>query len=143
MIKPWSYESEYKILNKKILKSLDRVFKSNQLFFGKELDKFEKTFVKSNKSKYGIGVKSGTEALTIALKALGVSNNDEVITVSNTAIPTISAIKNVGAKVKFVDIDDYYLMNINDLKKKITKRTKAIIAVHLYGQSCDMSKITS
>ena len=126
MIKPWSYESEYKILNKKILKSLDRVFKSNQLFFGKELDKFEKTFVKSNKSKYGIGVKSGTEALTIALKALGVSNNDEVITVSNTAIPTISAIKNVGAKVKFVDIDDYYLMNINDLKKKLPKEQKQL-----------------
>ena len=141
MIKPWSYEVEYKLLSKKILNSIDRVFKSNQLFFGKELNKFEKTFIKKNKSKFGVGVKSGTEALIIALKALNISNNDEVITVSNTAIPTIAAIKSVGAKVKFVDVDEYYLMNTDDLKKTITKKTKAIIAVHLYGQSCDMSKI--
>ena len=141
MIKPWSYEEEYKLLNKKILNSINRVFKSNQLFFGNELNKFEKTFIKANKSKFGIGVKSGTEALIIALKALNISNNDEVITVSNTAIPTIAAIKSVGAKVKFVDVNEYYLMNTDDLKKKITKKTKVIIAVHLYGQSCDMSKI--
>ena len=143
MIKPWRYEEEYKLLNKKILNSINRVFKSNQLFFGNELNKFEKTFIKANKSKFGIGVKSGTEALIIALKALNISNNDEVITVSNTAIPTITAIKNVGAKVKFVDIDKYYLMNVKDLEKKISKKTKAIIAVHLYGQSCEMTKICS
>ena len=141
MIKPWSYEDEYKFLRKKILKSLDKVFKSNKLFFGSELDKFEKNFIKSNNSKYGVGVKSGTEALTIALRALKISKNDEVITVSNTAIPTIAAIKSVGARVKFVDVDEYYLMNIEDLRKKITNKTKAIIAVHLYGQSCDMTKI--
>ena len=141
MIKSWGYKKEYKLLSKRILKSLDKVFKSNQLFFGEELQKFEKKFIKSNKSRYGIGVKSGTEALIIALKALKISNNDEVITVSNTAIPTIAAIKSVGAKVKFVDVNEYYLMDTDDLKKKITKKTKAIIAVHLYGQSCDMSKI--
>ena len=141
MIKPWSYAKEYKTLSKKILKSLDKVFKSNKLFFGKELLKFEKIFLKTNESKYGIGVKSGTEALIIALKTLGISRNDEVITVSNTAIPTIAAIKSVGAKVIFVDVDEYYLMDVKALKKKITNKTKAIIAVHLYGQSCDMSKI--
>ena len=141
MIKPWSYEKEYLFLRKKILNSLDKVFKSNMLFFGNELKSFEKKFIKINKSKYGLGVKSGTEALIIALKALNVSNKDEVITVSNTAIPTISAIKAVGAKVKFVDVNEYYLMSTDDLEKKITKNTKAIIAVHLYGQSCDMSKI--
>ena len=141
MIKPWSYEKEYLFLRKKILNSLDKVFKSNMLFFGNELKSFEKKFIKINKSKYGLGVKSGTEALIIALKALNVSNKDEVITVSNTAIPTISAIKAVGAEVKFVDVNEYYLMSTDDLEKKITKKTKAIIAVHLYGQSCDMSKI--
>ena len=141
MIKPWSYEREYLFLRKKILNSLDKVFKSNMLFFGNELKSFEKKFIKINKSKYGLGVKSGTGALIIALKALNVSNKDEVITVSNTAIPTISAIKAVGAEVKFVDVNEYYLMSTDDLEKKITKNTKAIIAVHLYGQSCDMSKI--
>ena len=141
MIKAWSYQKEYTFLRKKILQSLDKVFKSNKLFFGKELETFEKNFIKKNKSKYGVGVKSGTEALIIALKTLNISNKDEVITVSNTAIPTVSAIKAVGANVKFVDVNEYYLMNIDDLKKKITKKTKAIIAVHLYGQSCDMTKI--
>ena len=141
MIKPWSYEKEYRFLRKKILRSLDNVFKSNKLFFGNELEAFEKEFIKINKSKYGLGVKSGTEALIIALKALNISNNDEVITVSNTAIPTISAIKAVGAEVKFVDVNEYYLMSTDDLEKKITKNTKIIIVVHLYGQSCDMSKI--
>ena len=118
MIKSWGYKKEYKLLSKRILKSLDKVFKSNQLFFGEELQKFEKKFIKSNESRYGIGVKSGTEALIIALKALKISNNDEVITVSNTAIPTIAAIKSVGAKVKFVDVNEYYLMDTDDLKKK-------------------------
>ena len=143
MIKAWSYEKEYKFLSKKITKSLSKVFKSNKLFFGQELHKFEKKFLNNNKSNYGVGVKSGTEALIIALKTLGIGNNDEVITVSNTAIPTITAIKNVGAKVKFVDVDKYYLMNVKDLEKKISKKTKAIIAVHLYGQSCQMTKICS
>ena len=95
MIKAWSYEKEYKFLSKKITKSLSKVFKSNKLFFGQELHKFEKKFLNNNKSNYGVGVKSGTEALIIALKTLGIGNNDEVITVSNTAIPTITAIKNV------------------------------------------------
>ena len=143
MIKAWSYKEEYKLLSNKILKSLDKVFKSNQLFFGEELKQFEKIFLKTNKSKYGIGVKSGTEALIIALKTLKIKINDEVITVSNTAIPTISAIKNVGAKVKFVDVGNDYLIDTEDLKKKITSKTKAIIVVHLYGQSCDMTKICS
>ena len=84
MIKPWSYEEEYKVLSKKILKSLNRVFKSNQLFFGKELIKFEKNFIKANKSKYGVGVKSGTEALVIALKALQISNMEMKLLLSLT-----------------------------------------------------------
>ena len=141
MIKSWGYKKEYKLLSKRILKSLDKVFKSNQLFFGEELQKFEKKFIKSNESRYGIGVKSGTEALIIALKALKISNNDEVITVSNTAIPTIAAIKSVGAKVKFVDVNEYYLMDTDDLKKKITKKTKVILPVHLYGSVVDITSI--
>ena len=72
-------------------------FKSGKLFFGEELSKFEYSFIKKNKSQYGIGVASGTDALLIALKSLNIGYGDEVITVSNTAIPTISAIVNVGA----------------------------------------------
>ena len=100
MIKPWSYTEEYKNLRKKILNSIDKTLNSGELFFGKQLNKFEKNFLKYNKLKYGVAVGSGTDALIIALKTLGIGNNskDEVITVSNTAIPTVSAIRSAGAK---------------------------------------------
>ena len=66
---------------------------------------------------------------------------DEVITAANTAIPTISAIRSVGAVPKLVDIGDDYLINISQIKKMITKKTKVIIPIHLYGQTCDMNEI--
>ena len=141
MIKTWSYIEEYKVLRKKILKSIDVALKSGQIFFGKELQKFERRFIKENKLKYGVAVGSGTDALYIALLGLGIKEGDEVITVSNTAIPTVSAIKNCGAKVKFVDIGSDYLIDADNIEKYISKNTKAIIPVHLYGQSCDMEKI--
>tara|TARA_Y100000590_G_scaffold315081_1_gene356295 strand:+ start:3980 stop:5119 length:1140 start_codon:yes stop_codon:yes gene_type:complete len=143
MIKTWSYTEEYKDYRKKILYSIDKTLKSGQLFFGKQLEIFEKNFLKKNKLKYGVAVGSGTDALVIALKALNIGNNanDEVITVSNTAIPTISAIKNAGAKVVFVDIRNDYLINAEEIEKHINKNTKAIVPVHLYGQACDMKKI--
>ena len=141
MIKTWSYIEEYKGLRKKILGSIDRTLKSGQIFFGKELQKFEKRFIKKNNFKYGLAVGSGTDALYISLLGLGIRSRDEVITVSNTAIPTVSSIISTGANVKFVDIDRYYLLDVNKIKKCISKKTKAIIPVHLYGQSCDMEKI--
>ena len=137
----WSYKKEYKKLRKSILKSVDKSLKSGNIFFGNELIKFEKNFKKLNKSKYGLAVGSGTEALYIALKSFGIGHGDEVITVSNTAIPTASAITSAGAKIKFVDIDNYYLMDAGKIKREINKKTKAIIPVHLYGQPCDMDKI--
>ena len=141
MIKAWSYIEEYKRLRKKILKSIDRTLKSGQIFFGKELQKFEKRFIKENNLKYGVAVGSGTDALYIALLGLGIKPGDEIITVSNTAIPTISAIGSSGAKARFVDIGPDYLINTDNIEKYISKNTKAIIPVHLYGQACDMEKI--
>ena len=141
MIKSWEYKNEYNYLKKKILASIDKTLKSGKLFFGNELNKFEKNFLKINKSKYGVAVASGTDAIYLSLKALNIGQNDEVITVANTAIPTVSAIKNTGASVKFIDIKEDYLMNVNEIEKVITKKTKAIIPVHLDGQSCEMDKI--
>ncbi len=111
MIKTWSFVEEYKYFRKKILNSIDKTLKSGELFFGKQLEQFEKNFLKYNKFKYGIAVGSGTDALLIALKTLGVGDNknDEVITVSNTAIPTVSAIKSAGAKTVFVDVGNDYV----------------------------------
>ena len=141
MIKSWDYRSEYKDLKKDILTSINKVLKSGNLFFGNELIKFEKNFLKTNNSKYGVAVASGTDAIYLSLKALDIGVNDEVITVSNTAIPTISAIKNTGATVKFIDTRHDYLMDPDKLEKAISKKTKVIIPVHLYGQSCEMGKI--
>ena len=141
MINFWSYNQEYKKIKKNIFNSIDNSLRSGKLFFGPELEKFENKFINLYKSKYGLAVGSGTDALYIALKALNIGYNDEVITVSNTAIPTVSAIITSGAKVKFVDIGTDYLMDVNKIEKCITKNTKAIIPVHLYGQSCDMDKI--
>ena len=141
MIKVWDYNQEYKILRKKILKSVDNVFKSGTLVFGPALDKFEKKFTKFIGTKYGLGVGNGTDALEIALKACGIGPGDEVITTSNTAVPTVTAIVNSGAKPCFIDVNEFYLIDTNLLENKINKNTKAIMPVHLYGQSCDMNKI--
>ena len=141
MIQYWNYLREYKNQKKNVLNSVDKVFQSGTLLFGNELKKFEKNFCKFNKSKYGLGVSSGTDALFIALKCLNIGKNDEVITVSNTAIPTVAAIINTGASVKFADIGKDYLIDVNKISILINKKTKAIVPVHLFGQTCDMDKI--
>jgi dTDP-3-amino-2,3,6-trideoxy-4-keto-D-glucose/dTDP-3-amino-3,4,6-trideoxy-alpha-D-glucose/dTDP-2,6-dideoxy-D-kanosamine transaminase len=141
MIKFWSYNRELKKYKNKIHSKIKKSLDSGQIFFGNELLEFEKKFTKKNKSKYGVAVGSGTDALFIALKSLGIKNGDEVITAANTAIPTISAIRSAGAIPKLVDIGDDYLMDSSKLVKEITKKTKAIIPVHLYGQTCNMDEV--
>ena len=108
MINSWEYKKEYNNLKKDILTSIDKVLKSGNLFFGDELKKFEKNFLKINKSKYGVAVGSGTDAIYLSLKALNIGKNDEVITVANTAIPTVSAIINTGASVNWKRLLDKY-----------------------------------
>ena len=142
MIKFWSYQNEYKKYKKNILISLDNSLKSGLIFFGKELIKFEKNFIKKHKSKYGIAVGSGTDALLIAIKSIGIKPGDEIITAANTAIPTISAIINAGAKPRLVDVGNDYLIDVKKIEKEINGNTKAIIPVHLYGQACNMDEIT-
>ena len=141
MINFWSYKNEYNKYRPKLNKFFDQTLKSGQIFFGPNLNKFESQFIKKYKSKYGVAVGSGTDALLISLMSLNLRKGDEVITASNTAIPTISAIVNSGAKPILVDIKDDYLIDTNKIKEKITKKTKAIIPVHLYGKSCDMKDI--
>jgi len=141
MINFWSYKDEYKKYRNKFNKFFDQTLKSGQIFFGPNLKDFEYEFLKKYKSKYGVAVGSGTDALLISLMSINIKNDDEVITASNTAIPTISAIVNSGARPVLVDIKEDYLIDTDKIEKKITKKTKAIIPVHLYGKSCDMDKI--
>lgn len=142
MIKFWSYKNEYNKYKKHILRNVDSSLKKGFIFFGKELIKFEKNFIKKHYSKYGIAVGSGTDALLIAIKSLGIKPGDEIITAANTAIPTISAIINAGAKPRLVDVGKDYLIDVKKIENEINANTKAIIPVHLYGQSCNMNEIT-
>ena len=142
MIKFWSYKRELNRYKGKLNSQINKSLNSGNIFFGEQLSSFEKKFIKKNKSKYGIAVGSGTDALLIALTALGIKKGDQVITASNTAIPTITAIINSGATPKLVDVGDDFLIDVKKIQKEINSKTKAIIPVHLYGQSCNMSEIT-
>ena len=141
MIKFWSYDRELVKYKKKIFSKIHKSLNSGQIFFGKELLEFEKKFTKKYKSKFGIAVGSGTDALFISLKSLGIKGGDEIITAANTAIPTISAIRSTGATPKLVDIGDDYLIDPSKVERAISKKTKVIIPVHLYGQTCNMDAI--
>ncbi len=141
MIKVWDYKKEYELLRNDILEAVDSVFKSGILVSGPKIDEFEKKFSSYHDCQFGIGVGNGTDAITISLKAMGVTTNSEVITTSNTAIPTVTGIVNAGASVKFVDINNYSLIDVNKIENEINEKTKAIIPVHLYGQMCEMDKI--
>ena len=124
MIKSWSYVEEYKELRKKILESIDKTLKSDQIFFGKELKKFEKMFIKHNNLKYGIAVGSGTDALYIALRGLGIGHGDEVITVSHTAVATVAAVEAAGASPVLVDVESqFYTLNPSQLEEVTTSKT--------------------
>jgi len=138
----WSYQDEYRRHRKQILKEVDKVFCSGHLILGNNVKSLEFNFSKYLKLKYGIGVNSGTDALQIALMSAKIGRGDEVITVPNTAVPTVSAIVSCGAKPVFVDINkEDYLINVNKIESLITKKTKAIIPVNLYGQCADYEKI--
>ncbi|MEW5691967.1 MAG: DegT/DnrJ/EryC1/StrS family aminotransferase [Candidatus Hydrogenedentota bacterium] len=133
---------EYNFFKKDINNCIKKVLKKGNYILGYELQKFEEEFSSFHKVKYGIGVANCTDGLELCLKALGVKAKDEVITPANTAIPTGMAILNAGATPVFCDVNENdLLMNPIELKKLITKKTKAIIPVHLYGAMADMRKI--
>ena len=118
MIEFWTYKKEYFKLKSTLLSKIDKTLSKGVIFFGDELNKFERKFKSKYKSKFGCAVGSGTEALLIALKSIDIKKGDEVITASNTAIPTISAIINSGAVPKLVDIGDDYLIDCSILLSK-------------------------
>ncbi|MCK5601046.1 DegT/DnrJ/EryC1/StrS family aminotransferase [Candidatus Pacearchaeota archaeon] len=132
----------YQRIKHEIDQSLVNVLESGWFVLGKQVEEFEKEFTAYCGLPYGVGVNSGTDALYLALLICGVGKEDEVITVPNTAVPTVCAIRMAGARPVFCDVqEDTLLMNPILIKRLITRKTKAIIPVHLYGQMCDMDKI--
>ncbi|MEM2174990.1 MAG: DegT/DnrJ/EryC1/StrS family aminotransferase [Candidatus Micrarchaeia archaeon] len=132
---------EYKKNKKKFEAKIDKVLKSGNFILGKEVENFEKEFARYIGVKYCIGVGNGLEALQLSLMALNIGPGDEVITTPLSAVASALAIKLVGAKPVFVDIDEYFHLDANKIERYISKRTKAILGVHLYGQPFDIEKI--
>jgi dTDP-4-amino-4,6-dideoxygalactose transaminase len=135
-------KAQYLTIKPEIDRAIERVITNTAFVLGKAVEEFEKKFADYCEVKHCLGVNSGTSALIMVLQALGIKEGDEVITTPNTFIATAEAISQVGAKPVFVDIvEKSYNLDPGKLEKAITKKTKAIIPVHLYGQPADMDPI--
>lgn len=137
-------KAQYKTIKKEIDMSIKNVI-ADCAYVGtssnKYVQNFENEFAKFAGVKYVIACANGTDAIEIALRALGVGAGDEVIVPALTWISTAEAVSSLGAKPVFVDIDEYYSIDVAKIEKAITKKTKAIIPVHLYGAPADMISI--
>jgi dTDP-4-amino-4,6-dideoxygalactose transaminase len=134
--------SVHERIKSEMQQAFTEVYDSNWYCLGSKLDKFERDYAEYNDTNYCIGVSNGLDALILSLKALEIGKNDEVIVPSNTYIASILAITRVGATPVFVEPKiDTYNINPDLIEEKITKKTKAIMPVHLYGQACEMDKI--
>lgn len=135
-------KAQYKSIKKEIDTAIKRVIQSTCFIGGEEVEKFEKEVAKFCGTKYAVGVNSGTDALLLTLRALGISSEDEVITTPFTFIATAEVINIIGAKSVFADVvSRTFNIRPSEIEKKITKRTRAILLVHLFGQMAEMSKI--
>ncbi|MEJ1199013.1 MULTISPECIES: DegT/DnrJ/EryC1/StrS family aminotransferase [unclassified Streptomyces] len=138
----WDYLREYENEREDIHDAIETVLRSGQLVLGASGRGFEEEFAAYHGVGHTVGVDNGTNAIKLGLQAIGVGPGDEVITVSNTAAPTVVAIDSVGATPVFVDIHpDTYLMDIEQVAAAVTPRTKCLLPVHLYGQCVDMTAL--
>lgn len=134
--------AQYHGIKREIDEAIMRVLESSQFVLGDEVAAFEAEFAAFCGTKHGIAVNSGTSALQLALLAAGVGKGDEVVTTPFTFVATVAAIRYVGAREVYVDIDPgSFTMDVNQIERAIGPRTKAIIPVHLYGHPADMEPI--
>lgn len=130
------------VVDDKTVKAAVDALKSGQWLHGKRTEEFENQFAKFCNTKYAVSVSSGTTALFLALKQFDVKNGDEVLVPSFSFVATASTVSMCGAKPIFVDVDDKnFTIDPNDIEKRITKKTKGIVPVHLFGHPADMNKI--
>lgn len=137
-------QAQYRSIKPEIDSAIHTILDNSQYILGKAVADFEKEFASDHKAAQCVAVGSGTDALHASLWALGIGPGDEVITVPFTFIATVESISLMGAKPVFVDIDDKtYTLDPKKLKAALTPRTKAVIPVHLYGQTADMDPIAA
>ncbi|MFI5807659.1 DegT/DnrJ/EryC1/StrS family aminotransferase [Streptomyces sp. NPDC051561] len=138
----WDYLPEYASEKADLLAAVEQVFSSGRLVLGASVQGFEEEFAAYHGARHCVGVDNGTNAVKLGLEALGVGPGDEVITVANTAAPTVLAITGTGATPVFTDVrEDDYLMDTTQVAAAITPRTKVLLPVHLYGQCVDMAPL--
>lgn len=131
--------AQYRDIRLEVREAIDRVLTNTSFILGEEVRQFESAFAAHVGAQGAVGVASGTAALELSLRALGVGEGDEVITTAHTFIATAEAISNVGARPVFADIDEAtYNIDPNQVEALITPRTRAIVPVHLYGQPADV-----
>ena len=142
MVKFLDLKKQYINLSKEINKTIKNVINETAFIGGKYLHKFEEEFAEYQNAKYCVGVANGTDGLELVLEALDLKKGCEIIVPANSFISTAEAVSRTGHKVVFCDCnEDNYTISISSLKSKINSKTKAIMAVHLYGHPCDMDAI--
>ncbi len=135
-------KAQYLSMHNEMDKEIDNIITNTAFMGGKALRDFNENFADFIGTKHAIGVGNGTDAIEVALTALGVEKGDEIIVPANSFIASSEAVTNVGAKVVFVDcIDEFYSIDVLKIEEKITSKTKVIMPVHLYGQPADMTPI--
>ena len=140
---PWASPlAQYRAHQAPIQSAINRVLESGDYILGEEVASFERAFAEYCGVEHAVGVGSGTDALILALKALGIGPGDEVVTVSHTAVATVAAILASGATPVLVDVEEACMtLDPAALDAAVTQRSKAVIAVHLYGQAADLDPI--
>lgn len=134
--------AQYHTIKTEICEAINRVLENSEFVLGSEVAAFEEEFADFSGARHGIAVNSGTSALHLALLAAGIGPGDEVITVPFTFVATVAAILYTGARPVFVDIDPRsYTIDVTQIERAITRRAKAILPVHLYGQPADLDPI--
>jgi len=136
-----NYKQQYRNLKKEIDESIQKTLKEGNLILREDVEEFENTLASFVGTKYAVGLNSGTDALILSLRAVGIGEEDEVITVSHTFIATIASIVHVGAIPVLIEVGEDFTINAERIEEAITPRTKAIIPVHLNGRACNMDKI--
>jgi dTDP-4-amino-4,6-dideoxygalactose transaminase len=135
-------QAQYKSIQTEIDEVIHKVINNQSFIRGKFVKEFESNFAEFCNAEYCTGVGNGTDALYIALKAIGVTNGDEVIIPANSFIATSEAVLQAGGKVIFADVNEHtFNIDVNDIERRITSKTKAIVPVHLYGQPVEIQKI--
>lgn len=135
-------KSQYKSIKTDIDRAIENIIANTRFIGGAELDNFEADFAKFQRTDYSVGVASGTGAIFLALRGLGIEAGDEIITTAHSFIATIEPVEEIGAIPVFVDIDpETYNIDVSQIEEKITDKTRAILPVHLYGQIANMDAI--